>query len=142
MYYEKFDALCKANNVTPNRVSKATGIPTSTLTNWKNGKFTPKIDKLRLIAEYFNVSVNYFLDETDNESQLYSDIAKYVANNRVENFADVSDVTFNFEDLKLMANIACDAKRSVIFAWLSTAPDEDVDLILSLIQRISVKEGE
>ena len=36
--YEKFEELLKENESTPYRVSKATGIATATLSDWKNGK--------------------------------------------------------------------------------------------------------
>lgn len=61
MYYENFENLCKINNVKPSQVSKGTGIHTATLTSWKQGKYTPKPDKLQLIANFFNVSVDYLL---------------------------------------------------------------------------------
>ena len=61
MYYENFENLCKINNVKPNQVSKATGIHTATLTSWKQGKYTPKPEKLQLIADFFNVSVDYLM---------------------------------------------------------------------------------
>ncbi len=136
MYYDKFEELCEKHGIRPGQVSKETGISTSTLSSWKKGRYTPKNDKLQVIADYFNVPINYFLSDA---KALYSDTAKYL---EYANANRPSDVTFNFEDLKLMANIACDAKRSVIFAWLSTAPDEDISLVLSLIRRLSVKEGE
>ena len=55
MYYENFDQLCHANNVKPGRVSRETGISTATLTSWKQGKYTPKQDKLQKIADFFGV---------------------------------------------------------------------------------------
>ena len=67
MYYENFDNLCRINNIKPNKVSKDTGIATSTLSSWKKGVYTPKQDKLQLIAEYFNVSVDYLLKKNDYE---------------------------------------------------------------------------
>ena len=45
-----------------NEVAKATGIATATLTEWKKGTYTPKVDKLQAIAKYFGVSVGYFLE--------------------------------------------------------------------------------
>ena len=74
MYYENFEKLCKENNVKPATVSKATGVPTSTLTNWKQGNYTPKQITLQPIADYFNVSVDYLM--TGKEPQidyLYTD---------------------------------------------------------------------
>lgn len=57
--YEIFEKLMKEKGVTPYRVHKETGIATSTLSDWKNGKSTPKQDKLQKIADYFNVSLDY-----------------------------------------------------------------------------------
>lgn len=59
--YEIFERLLKQHNVTPYKVAKATGISTSTLSEWKNGSYTPKADKLQKIADYFNVTVDYLL---------------------------------------------------------------------------------
>lgn len=62
--YEKFEKLCKLNNVTPYKVSVDNPqISTATLSSWKNGKYSPKTDKLVVLAKYFNVSVEYFLEE-------------------------------------------------------------------------------
>lgn len=59
MGYETFAELCRINNLKPADVSRATGIATSTLTNWKKGNYTPKQDKLYKIANFFNVSIEY-----------------------------------------------------------------------------------
>lgn len=66
MYYENFEILCKRDGVKPSDVSKATGISTATFTSWKQGKYTPKQDKLQLIADFFNVSVDYIMTGKDN----------------------------------------------------------------------------
>ena len=60
--YEKFAKLLKKTNKTAYQISKETGISTSTLSNWKAGKYTPKVDKLKVLADYFGVSIEYFLD--------------------------------------------------------------------------------
>lgn len=61
--YERFEKLLIEHGVTPYQVSVATGVATSTLTNWKQGKYTPKVDKLMLIAKFFDVSIEYFIKE-------------------------------------------------------------------------------
>jgi transcriptional regulator with XRE-family HTH domain len=61
--YEKFKKLCDEKGVTPYVVSKHTGIAQATLTEWKQGKYTPKIDKIMKIAQFFNVDVSYFYKE-------------------------------------------------------------------------------
>ena len=59
--YDTFVQLCQRDNVTPYVVSKATKIPASTFTDWKNGRSTPKMEKLQKIADFFNVSVEYLV---------------------------------------------------------------------------------
>lgn len=61
--YEKFAKLCEERGVTPYAVSKATGVPQATLSEWKSGVYQPKVDKLMKIAEYFGVPLEYFLKE-------------------------------------------------------------------------------
>lgn len=82
--YERFNELLKEHNVTAYKVGKDTGISTTTLSEWKNGKYTPKMDKLQKIAKYFDVSVDYLLgnektpsDElTEDELSLYREMLK------------------------------------------------------------------
>ena len=65
--YSIFEMLCEKNGVTPYKVGKETKIATSTLSDWKNGKSTPKQDKLKLIAEFFNVSVDFLMTGEEPE---------------------------------------------------------------------------
>ena len=65
--YELFKSLLKSNKVTAAAVSRATGIATSTFSEWKNGKYTPKPDKLQKIADYFNVPLTYFYPDAQPE---------------------------------------------------------------------------
>ena len=65
MYYQNFEELCKQRNIKPNKVSKETGVSTATLTSWKHGKYTPKPDKLKLIADFFNVSLEFLMRNED-----------------------------------------------------------------------------
>lgn len=62
--YEKFENLLNERGVTAYEVAHKTGIAQSTLTNWKKGNYTPKIDKLCKIANYFGVPVTVFIDDS------------------------------------------------------------------------------
>lgn len=62
MSYEKFDSLLRSKNTSVYRVSKETGIPASTFSDWKTGRSTPKAEKLAKIARFFDVSLEYFFD--------------------------------------------------------------------------------
>lgn len=60
--YEKYAKLREEKKVTDYRVAIDTGITKSTFTDWKNGRSEPKIDKLKRLADYFNVPIEFFLE--------------------------------------------------------------------------------
>lgn len=76
--YERFLRLLELNNKKQADVSKATGIAASVFSEWKKGKSTPKLEKLILIADYFNVTIDYLAtgkdskDLTTDEQELLS----------------------------------------------------------------------
>lgn len=70
--YVRFEKLKEAKGVTSYAVAKATGITTTTLTNWGKGKYTPKQDKLQLIADYFEVTLDYLVTGEEKEKADYS----------------------------------------------------------------------
>lgn len=59
--YEKFQQLLDKTHKTAYQVSKDTGISTATLSSWKNGNYIPKVEKLKILADYFGISIEYFL---------------------------------------------------------------------------------
>ncbi|WP_270471663.1 helix-turn-helix domain-containing protein [Hungatella hathewayi] len=61
--YEKFALLLEKTNKTSYQVSKDTGIGENIFSYWKSGRSNPKIDKLKILADYFGVPVTYFLEE-------------------------------------------------------------------------------
>ena len=62
--YNKFLFLLKKSGLTSYRVAKDTGISPTVFSEWKKGKSNPKADKLKILAEYFGVTIDYFLDDT------------------------------------------------------------------------------
>lgn len=61
MDYNIFENLLKMNKTTVYRVSKDTGIAASTFSDWKSGRSVPKLDKIKIIAGYFDVPLEYML---------------------------------------------------------------------------------
>ena len=60
--YKKYIQLRDERGLTDYKVSLETGISKSTFTDWKNGRSKPKVDKLRKLAEYFNVSITELIE--------------------------------------------------------------------------------
>ena len=120
MYYENFERLCNLNNVRPGTVSKATGISTATLTSWKQGKYTPKQDKLQLIADYFNVSLEYLMTGEEKEGG-----EMYYLN---EETAKMAQSIFENKELRLLFDAARDASP------------EDLETVHSMLLALKRKE--
>ncbi len=57
--YHLFEKIIVAKGLTAYRVSKDTGLTSVLFTDWKKGKSKPKYDKLKIIADYLGVSVEY-----------------------------------------------------------------------------------
>ncbi|MGM9645283.1 MAG: LexA family transcriptional regulator [Eubacteriales bacterium] len=66
--YLIFSEILQKMGITPYRLCKDTGISQSTLTNWKNGNYVPKIDKLRKIADYLGVSLEYLMGKSNGSA--------------------------------------------------------------------------
>lgn len=63
--YEIYQILLDEKGLKNADVARATGISNMTLSDWKRGKSVPKSDKMRKIAEYLNVSVDYLMTGKD-----------------------------------------------------------------------------
>ena len=63
--YNKFAQLLEERGITAYRVAKETGLNSTVFTDWKNGKSKPKVDKLKILADYFGVPIDYFLEWGD-----------------------------------------------------------------------------
>lgn len=61
--YEKFAKLLVERGITAYQVSRATGISQTTLSDWKKGRSSPKLEKMQKIADYFGVSIDYFTEQ-------------------------------------------------------------------------------
>ena len=65
--YEIYQRLLDEKGLKNADVARATGISNMTLSDWKRGKSVPKSDKMRKIAEYLKVSVDYLMTGKDTE---------------------------------------------------------------------------
>ena len=59
--YERFEELLKKSGLKISDVARQTGISYSTFTDWKAGRYQPKVVKLQRIADFFGVSIEYLM---------------------------------------------------------------------------------
>lgn len=119
--WERFEELRALKGVSAYEVAKACGFGASVLSSWKKGRYTPKDDKMRKIADYFGVPVEYLRGDP---VQTNEQAAEYPVN----------------EDAKRILQML--AKRPDIMKFVQAAEQaapEDVtaatDVLLALIRR-------
>lgn len=61
--YEKIQKLLDENCETAYRVAAKTGISQTAFSNWKVGRTKPEIASLIKLSNYFDVPIEYFLEE-------------------------------------------------------------------------------
>lgn len=67
--YERFLILLKENGMKQIDFCRASGIPQSTISTWKNGKHELKSSTLTKIADFFGVSVNWLLGKSEEREE-------------------------------------------------------------------------
>ena len=63
MIYENVKRLCEKHNTNIATVEKACGIANGTIGKWAGKDAAPRIDTVKAIADYFNVSVDSLLQK-------------------------------------------------------------------------------
>lgn len=58
--FEKILALCKENGISVTMLEQKLGFGRCTITKWKES--SPSVSKLKKVADYFGVSIDYFLE--------------------------------------------------------------------------------
>jgi len=61
-YMEKY-------NKTRNDIAKITNVPYSTVSSWCNALYYPRIDKIELLANYFNILKSDLVEDKDNKNE-------------------------------------------------------------------------
>jgi len=130
--YEIFELLLAEKKMTPYRIHKLTGISTATLSDWKKGRSTPKIDKLEKIAECLGVTVDYLRtgkDSSDDQSDATLDFLS------AENNSDDSSTKKAAAKLAKALEERDDLKRLIEYA--KTLDPDKVDKIFQMLKLMS-----
>lgn len=67
-FMERVDELTKENGLTGKQVMEQCGISKNSFVNWRSGRKPTKTTK-KILAEFFGVSVEYLMGETDDRTQ-------------------------------------------------------------------------
>jgi transcriptional regulator with XRE-family HTH domain len=119
--YSIFESLLEKHGVTAYKVAKATGITTSTLTSWKQGKYVPKPDKLQKIADYSGVSLGYLMG-TEEEP------------NAVDK--ENNPIVLDDEALELLEELKTRPEMRTLFSVSKKATKEDILKAVKIIEAL------
>lgn len=85
-FYERVETLRKQRNISQGNLEKELGFSNGSISKWKNSSPTP--ERLKKLADYFNVSVEYLLTgkEKDGGEEYYlNEETKEIAQEIFEN---------------------------------------------------------
>lgn len=146
--YERFKQLLDEKHIKVSQVSRETGIAPSTLSDWKNGKSTPKYDKMKRIAEYFNVDVEWLSGESDQMWKTENiNISEFSTDdNSKENFYELykNKLSEPVSTVGIKSNlyrlpIFSTSSKEITYEYIS-ACDKDMSLLAGLIYNSSNME--
>lgn len=67
-FVKRLNHLMTDKNISQNKLAEMTGITQSSISDWANGKYKPRQDKVYLLSEALKVSPAYLLGYTDNKN--------------------------------------------------------------------------
>ena len=72
-FYDRYINLCASVKKSPSKVAEEIGLSRPAVSSWKTGKAKPSDVTILKIAEYFNVSINYLLGESEEPEEIKKD---------------------------------------------------------------------
>lgn len=114
--YEYFAKVCESKGLKASDVSRATGIRSGVFSDWKAGRYTPKADKMKLIANFLGIPVESLLTgvQTDEHPGYYID----------NETADIAQEIFETPELRILFDAARDSRP------------EDLQMAADLLKRL------
>lgn len=103
-----FKYFLELNNKDKIDISKDLDIPYTTVVSWYNGTFYPRIDKIELLANYFNIEKSKLiekwdiLNDIDNSAKLLKCITELSKNKTEEELLTKSTMLENTNQVKLL----------------------------------------
>lgn len=130
--YDIFMQLMEEKGVTAYRVAKDTGITQATLSRWKTGKVSPSIETLQVLAEYFGVTIDYLMGNTQVSEQTPPETQKAPILNKKDELLDDDFIVLQ----RNLQNIPEADRKRIIRNFRDT-----VDIYLNRLGVENEKEG-
>lgn len=116
--YERIESLRKEFGISQGKLEKELGFSNGSISKWKNSM--PNPERLKKLADYFNVSVEYLMTGEEKEGGEH-----YYLN---EETRDMAQKIFEHKELRMLFDAAQDAKP------------EDLETVHSMLLALKRKE--
>lgn len=127
--FERYLEMLKEKGIKNIDVSRATGIPASTFSDWKKGKSSPKRDKIEKIANFFDINPDWLAGTSDIKIKLKNNL-----NEQEQSYY------LNPETRKIAQEIYDNKELSLLFDAAKDAEPEDLQTIHSMLMALKRKE--
>ncbi len=111
--FDRITNLLQENGMTQADLSRATGISTGLISQWKKRMQSPSTEKLKLIADYFNVTVDYLLGNVQESTSSTPNTQKeeLLDSGFFRVMQDAQNRGYSPEDLELVLDFLDRARR-------------------------------
>ena len=127
--FERYLEMLKEKGIKNIDVSRATGIPASTFSDWKKGKSSPKRDKIEKIANFFDINPDWLAGTSDIKIKLKNNL-----NEQEQSYY------LNPETSKIAQEIYDNKELSLLFDAAKDAEPEDLQTVHSMLMALKRKE--
>ena len=127
--FERHLEMLKEKGIKNIDVSRATGIPASTFSDWKKGKSSPKRDKIEKIANFFDINPDWLAGTSDIKIKLQDNL-----NEQEQSYY------LNPETSKIAQQIYDNKELSLLFDAAKDAEPEDLQTVHSMLMALKRKE--
>lgn len=107
MFSDNLKQLRKAKGITQTQFASIFNISSGTIAMWETGKRMPDTEMLRRIAQFFNVSIDFLLDNEKSpseESEELDNVYFSLAKDAQQSGIDPDDIRLAIETIKSMKN--------------------------------------
>lgn len=127
--FERYLEMLKERKIKNIDVSRATGIPASTFSDWKKGKSSPKRDKIEKIANFFEINPDWLAGTSDIKTKL-----------KEHPYEQEHSYYLNPETSKIAQEIYDNKELSLLFDAAKDAEPEDLQTVHSMLMALKRKE--
>lgn len=111
--FNRIQNLCGKTGITQTELEKQLGFGKGTISKW-SGKTIPAADKLKKVADFFDVSMEYLMTGEEEEESYYAD----------RETDELYEAIQNNSDIKFLLSASRDMKK------------EDLDFVVNLVKRM------